>query len=239
MGKLIEIQNLTISLNERCLYNDINLSINEEDRFIFLGPNGAGKSLLLELIALGYSEYLTKKYKGLSVSGRILNKNGEDLLEPSTERNTISFISQKDEFYNNSSILDEAETACHGIGLELDVEKLEILLNRFGINKNTKTKIKNGFSNGEEKLIHIITKLLLFPKADLFLMDEPLNHLSFQNSKVFNDILVEMINEKPNLSIIMVSHCRAVCFAQKAISFKADKTLKTTDFVPYDCFTHG
>jgi hypothetical protein len=37
----------------------------------------------------------------------------------------------------------------------------------------------------------------------------------------------------------MVSHCGAVCFAEKAISFKADKTLKTTDSVPYDCFTHN
>lgn len=62
MKRLLEFRNVTISINDEILYTDLNLVINEGDRFIFLGPNGVGKSLLLKLISLGYSRNLQSEY---------------------------------------------------------------------------------------------------------------------------------------------------------------------------------
>ena len=238
MKKLIEFKNVTISIDDEVLYDDLNLIICEGDRFIFLGPNGVGKSLLLKLISLGYSRNLQSEYKGLKVKGQILDKFGNNLLDPNIARKNISYSEQMDIPYNNTTILEEAETACAGSEIDLDEAKLDRLLDTFGLIKKKKKRIKGNVSGGEGKLIRLITRMLKHPKADIFLLDEPLNHLSFENSRKFNDVMIEEINNKPELAIIMVSHCRAANFIDKALVYDKDsKTLKLADYSAYDCFS--
>lgn len=46
-----------------------------------------------------------------------------------------------------------------------------------------------------------------------------------------------MISKNPDLAIIMVSHCRAVDFTQKAMMYELPtKSIKLTDYSPYNCF---
>ncbi|SFC66528.1 ATP-binding cassette domain-containing protein [Ruminococcus albus] len=238
MKRLLEFKNVTITINDEVLYNDLNLVINEGDRFIFLGPNGVGKSLLLKLISLGYSRNLQSEYKGLNVKGQILDKSGNDLLDPSVARKHISYSEQMDTPYNNTTILEEAETACAGSEIDLDEAKLDHLLDTFNLSKKKKKRIKDNVSGGEGKLIQLITRILKLQKADILILDEPLNHLSFENSRKFNDVIIEEIKENPNLAIIMVSHCRAANFTDKALVYdKSSKTLKIVKYSAYDCFS--
>lgn len=58
MAEQIKFENLTVRLKNRILYENLNFTISDGDRYIFLGPNGIGKSLLLELIFLGNSREL-------------------------------------------------------------------------------------------------------------------------------------------------------------------------------------
>lgn len=106
MKKLLEFKNVTISIYDEVLYNDLNLVISEGERFIFLGPNGVGKSLLLKLISLGYSNNLQSEYKGLKVKGQILDSSGNDLLDPKVARKNISYSEQMDIPYSNTTILE-------------------------------------------------------------------------------------------------------------------------------------
>ena len=236
MEKLIEFKNLTVKLKDRILYENLSLIICEGDRFVFLGPNGVGKSLLLELIALGYSKELCDRYKGLSVSGMILDGKGNDLLNPVTDRN-ISYAAQAEDFYKNTTVYDEAETACHGVDMELDEDKLDYLLEKFDILDKKKKRIRNNISFGEGKIIHLITRILKLGNTNLLLLDEPLNHLSFKNSKVFNEVVENEIEENSKLAILMISHCRAVSFAEKAMIYDKDiKGIRVVEYKPYDCF---
>ncbi len=238
MKKLLEFKNVTISINDEVLYNDLNLGISEGDRFIFLGPNGVGKSLLLKLISLGYSRNLQSEYKGLKVKGQILDKSGNDLLDPNIARKHISYSEQMDTPYNNTTILEEAETACAGSEIDLDEAKLDRLLDTFNLTKKKKKRIKGNVSGGEGKLIQLITRILKLKKADILILDEPLNHLSFENSRKFNDVIIEEIKSKPELAIIMVSHCRAANFTDKALVYdRSSKNLKIIDYSAYDCFS--
>lgn len=238
MKKLLEFKNVTISINDEVLYDNLNLVINEGERFIFLGPNGVGKSLLLKLISLGYSRNLQNEYKGLKVNGQILDKDGNDLLNPSTARKHISYSDQIDTPYNNTTILEEAETACAGSEIDLDEKELDRLLDIFNLTKKKKKRIKGSVSGGEGKLIQLITRILKLQKADILILDEPLNHLSFENSRKFNDVIIQEIKKKPNLAIIMVSHCRAANFTDKALLYnKSSKTLSIVDYSAYDCFS--
>ncbi|MBO5320557.1 MAG: ATP-binding cassette domain-containing protein [Ruminococcus sp.] len=238
MKRLLEFRNVTISINDEILYDNLNLVINEGDRFIFLGPNGVGKSLLLKLISLGYSRNLQNEYKGLKVTGQILDKSGIDLLDPNVARKHISYSEQMDTPYNNTTILEEAETACAGSEIDLDEAKLDRLLDTFNLTKKKKKRIKGNVSGGEGKLIQLITRILKLKKADMLILDEPLNHLSFENSRKFNDVIIEEIRSKPELAIIMVSHCRAANFTDKALVYdRTSKNLRIVDYSAYDCFS--
>lgn len=238
MGRQIEFNDLSVRLGERVLYEKMNFIINEGERFIFLGPNGIGKSLLLELICLGNSRELSSRYKGLSVSGEILDSAGNDLLNPAVVRK-ISYVSQNEDFYKNKTVKEICRTSCNGIGIDLDEDKLDYLLTSFGLLEKKNQKIKNNVSFGEGKIIHIISRLLKLEASNIIILDEPLNHLSFKNSKVFNDLILEEIDHNPRLSIIMVSHCRAMNFAEKAMVYSAEnKGIVLKEYKSYDCFSN-
>ena len=237
MTEQIKFENLTVKLKDRILYKNLNFSINDGDRYIFLGPNGIGKSLLLELIFLGNSRELNERYRGLKVTGNILTPSGDDLLDPSTRR-WYSYVSQGEDFYKGMTIKEICQTACRGVGIELNEEKFDSLLNAFGIADKKNLKIKNNVSFGEGKIVHLISRLLKLEVTNVLLLDEPLNHLSFKNSKVFNELLRKEIQLNPNLIIIMVSHCRAMDFTDKAMVYDLEKrNVQFRPFRSYDCFT--
>ena len=51
-------------------------------------------------------------------------------------------------------------------------------------------------------------------------------------------VIIEEIKNKPELAIIMVSHCRAANFTDKALVYdKSSKTLKIVKYSAYDCFS--
>ena len=238
MRKLIEFENLSIRLKDRLLFDSLSFSINEGDRFIFLGPNGIGKSLLLELVCLGNSRELADRYRGLSVTGRILDSTENDLLNPATKRK-IAYLSQNEDFYKNMTIKEICKTSCHGIGIDFDESQLDSLLTAFGILEKKNQKIKNNISFGEGKIVHIISRILKLDATNLLILDEPLNHLSFKNSKVFNELITEEINRNPRMSIIMVSHCRAMNFTDKAMVYTTDnRGITFKPYHSYDCFSN-
>lgn len=238
MGKLIECKNLSVRLQGKCLYENLNFTVNESDRYIFWGPNGAGKSLLLKLIHLGHNGLLAEKYKGLAVSGQILDKNGRDLINPSAEERKIAYVSQEEIFRKNETVKEMCQMSCYGMGVELDEERFDFFLREFGLYDKKNKRISNNLSSGEAKIIHIISRLLTLKNVDLLLLDEPLNHLSFENSKTFNRLMLEEINKNPKLGIVMVSHCKAVTFPNKAIKYDSrSRTLADPPYQSYDCFS--
>lgn len=239
MSKQIIIEDLVVKLKDRVLYDHLNLRIEVGSKYVFLGPNGIGKSLLFELIFLGYSNELASRYKGLTVTGNIVDEEGKDLLNPSEKRG-IAYVSQDEQFYRGMTIKEMCQTSCNGAGIELNENKLDDLLSRFGILEKKNQKIKNNLSFGEGKIVHIISRLLKLDNMNLLLLDEPLNHLSFKNSKVLNDIIAEEIIKNPGLSIIMISHCRAMNFANEAMVYNvSEKNIVIKPYQSYDCFTHN
>ena len=178
LTRQIKFENLSISLKDKTLYDSVDITINEGDRYVFIGPNGIGKSLLLELMCLGNTKELSCRYKGLSVTGKIVGFDGNDLLDPKNERK-IAFVSQAEDFYKGKTIKEIFETSCNAVGLKLNEEKMDYLLDSFGIYEKKNQKIKNNVSFGEGKIVHIISRMLKLQATNLFVLDEPLNHLSF------------------------------------------------------------
>ncbi|WP_428062923.1 ATP-binding cassette domain-containing protein [Candidatus Avelusimicrobium fimicolum] len=244
MGKLFDIQNLSVTLQGKYLYKNLNFTLNEADRYIYWGPNGCGKSLLLELIFFGHNQDIQKRYKGLKLeSGQILDKEGRDLLNPANhDFNTmrkVVYLSQTEEPYRNLTVKEQCMQSCNSMQITWDESKLDYLLGEFGLKDKKNKKIGHRLSPGEGKIIHIISRILKLKVADIFLLDEPLNYLSFHNSKVFNKVMTEEIKQNPALSMIMISHCKAATFPTKAMEYNNQNHTVTfpLDYQAYNCFS--
>ena len=75
--KLLDVNGLTVSVEEKEILHDINLSINKGETHVLMGPNGAGKS------TLGYALMGNPKY---TVKGGSINFAGEDITKLAVDK---------------------------------------------------------------------------------------------------------------------------------------------------------
>ena len=93
---ILEIKNLYVSVNDKKILKDFNLTIKSGEIHTIMGPNGVGKSTLLKIL---------KKY--LEVDNELIKIGTYDLNDYNNEAiNSIYYISQNenlftDTFYNN------------------------------------------------------------------------------------------------------------------------------------------
>ena len=233
---ILTIKDLCVSIYDKVLYHNLNFTIYENDRYMFVGPNGSGKSLLLELIAVGYSNTLRQKYKGLTVTGEIIDDDGNNILLSSNRKKTnITFISQIELFYNNYTVKEQIETSCLAMNIDVSTNEIQNALSLFNTNINLNSKVSKSLSGGEGKIINLVSGILKLPKTKLLLLDEPLNHLSFENSKIFNRIINDYTEKNKDIAIVMVSHCKAINFVNKELRYMNGEFTKKT-YKSYDCF---
>lgn len=82
-------------------------------------------------------------------------------------------------------------------------------------------------SGGQKKLTNIMTNLIRFEFSNLLLLDEPLNNLDYGNVRSFSNVLTRIFREKPELGIILVTHCRSLPIVNRVIEIDpVEKGLK-------------
>ncbi len=199
---MLEINNLSIFINDRYIINNLNLVLNRGDKLAILGEEGNGKSTLLKSI-LGICEYA-------EISGNInLKGNKIGYLEQSINDENLNkkvydflFISEED-YYNKISDLYKY----------LDLIRLndEILEQKI-----------NTLSGGEKVKINILK--LLLNKYDILLLDEPTNDLDIKTlewlEKFMNGI------DKP---IMYVSHDETLLSNTANMVLHLEQIMKKTD----------
>ena len=146
---LVTLKNVNKKYNDKVLLNNVNLSIEDNDKIGILGINGAGKSTLLKII-VGESEV---------DSGTIFYRR----------ELKISYMPQNPKYDPHHTILDEV---LYQLKEVTDFEA-KSMLNKLGLTDHGKY-CKN-LSGGELRRLSLAMTLL--KKADLLLLDEPTNHL--------------------------------------------------------------
>lgn len=177
---MVEISNLSISIEDRFLIKNLSLTLNQNDKLAIIGEEGNGKSTLLKGI-LGICEYA-------EVTGSINTKGNKiGYLEQSLSENNLKKTGYEFIFSNTNSYNYSKKIYKYLESLNLD-EKL--------LDQKLKTL------SGGEKIKISILKLLL-EENDILFLDEPTRNVSPLSNPVIRKVLKEF-----NGTIISISHDR-------------------------------
>jgi putative ABC transport system ATP-binding protein len=191
---LLEIEDLKVKIEKRCLVDIKRFSFEKGFIYTIFGKSGAGKSTFLK--ALGSMI----KYEGN------IYLNGENLKQkyPLTEiRKKVHYIRQVPEFVPGKVIdsLKYIFSFKSNRDLGFDENYLNVLIDKFGLDRSILGKDIKNLSGGEKQRISIRRSLLIRP--EFILLDEPTSALDVYTEDNFITFLNGIKNE---FGVIVVSH---------------------------------
>jgi len=183
--KLLEINNLNKSFDNKEILKDINLSIQRGKIIGLLGKNGVGKTTLIKLI----NDLLTP------TSGEILIKGQKIGVET---KKVISYLPERT-YLNKQMKVSEVISYFQDFYDNFDSEKAKKLLKDLDLDINQKlTKM----SKGMQEKVQLV--LVMSRNADLYVLDEPLGGVDPATRDYILDTILSNFNE--NASVIISTH---------------------------------
>lgn len=178
---MLEFEKISHYYQNRCVFNDLSLEINEP-RVLLSGPNGSGKTTLL-MLAAGLLTPDAGKVSFYSES--VLTAESKHNIGISASKVTLPG------FLTVAELLD-----FHGHQFNCEVS--EHWLEQFALKQYWHTQVAN-LSLGNYKKLSLLTAVMHQPK--LLLLDEPANGLDEKARLVLNSLLSEYPGQ-----VIIASH---------------------------------
>lgn len=218
---MIEFQNVSIHFTGENLFENVNLRINDNDRFALVGSNGSGKTTFLNLIAGNYSPsegkiIIPKNYSIGFLPQEFFNNSALPLYSEvkSSMKNITRLENEEKKIHQILSSNADEEIQLKALH-ELDEihlqkvqcdyysheSKIEKVLNGMGFSESDFVRKVNEFSGGWQMRIELCK--ILLGEHDLLIMDEPTNHLDIDTL----DWLINYLKDYKG-SLILVSHDR-------------------------------
>ncbi len=218
-----QIINGAITFGNNTILEEINFTINKNDKIAIVGRNGSGKTSLLKSLvdndmlesglgledlkivkvgkpSIGYQEQHAFSNLDVTLLDEIL-KVYKDItnLENKIKKLEDKMISNA----TSETILEYTDCIERYklIGGYSYKKEYEVALNKFGFNSEDKMKKLSEFSGGQRTKISFLK--LLLSKPDILLLDEPTNHLDI----VTVEWLEEYLSTYPN-ALVVISHDR-------------------------------
>lgn len=195
MGTILELRELKKSYGKHLVLNDINLVVEEKDIFGVLGLSGAGKSTLVRCI------------NGLEAydSGEILF-HGTKITLNRDYRRKVSMIFQGFNLLQQRTVLKNVELAGEFVHDKNRTVKAKNLLELVGLSDKLNA-YPSELSGGQQQRVAIARALMTEP--EILLCDEATSALDPDTTKSILALLKEL-NEKLNLTLIIISHQMSV-----------------------------
>jgi len=188
---MIEIKNLTKKFDEKIVFSDFNLIIENGDFIIFSGPSGCGKTTLLNMIGA-----IEKIDDGEIIVDDIDIKNKKNHLN--YFRTKIGFLFQNFALVDNKTVKENLKLIRKDCKTNLSIEDA---LSIIGLEDKLNKKIYT-LSGGEQQRVALAR--LMLKKCDVILADEPTGSLDKKNAEAVLDILKQL--NKQGKTIILVTH---------------------------------
>lgn len=201
---MLTIKNLSVSVGEKEILKDFNLTINEKEVHAIMGPNGIGKSTICKTI-MGDPNYIV-------TSGSIIY-NDTDLLKLNvSERARLGIY-----LLNQSPIEIPGVSNAEMLRLRLNEnnptpisifdfnKKMTSICEKLDIPKSFIHRgINEGMSGGERKKNELLHLWMLEPC--LIILDELDSGLDIDSLKTVTNSLNEYLETHPKASILLVTH---------------------------------
>lgn len=193
---LLEVKNLYFNYqNDKPLFQNLNLNVDEGQIIALVGESGCGKSTLLSLI-YGLIDWQ---------DGEILFE-GEKLFGPKGNlvpgESQMKFVAQNYDLMPYGTVYDNVGKFISNINLKEKKEKVEELLDVVGLTEFARVIPKN-LSGGQQQRVAIARALAVLPK--MLLLDEPFSNLDFSRKFELREKLFNYVKEN-NLSLIISTH---------------------------------
>ena len=183
--KLLEINNLNKSFDNKEILKDINLSIQSGKIIGLLGKNGVGKTTLIKLI----NDLLTPTNGEILIKGQKIGVETKKVISYLPERTYLNkqmkvseVISYFEDFYDN-----------------FDSKKAKRLLKDLDLDINQKL---SKMSKGMQEKVQLV--LVMSRNADLYVLDEPLGGVDPATRDQILDTILTNFNE--GASVIISTH---------------------------------
>ncbi|BCN30359.1 ABC transporter ATP-binding protein [Anaeromicropila herbilytica] len=182
---MLESKNLVKKYMTKTAVKNISLSIERGRIYAILGPNGSGKTTFMKMAAgLVKPTNGTITYEGLPIGIESKEK--------------VAYMSTEPFFYSYMTIADVGKYY-QDFFKDFDMARYEDLIQKMDLNMKDKAKT---LSSGLAAKLKIAATLAR--KAELYMLDEPLNGIDIiAREKIINTIL-EVAND--NTSILISSH---------------------------------
>lgn len=200
---LLDVQNISVSVDEKTVLKNLNLKIGEGETHVLMGPNGAGKSTLGNAL-MGNPVY--------TLDGGKIIFEGQDLTGESTDKRAragmfLSFQNPLEvpgislESFIRSSIQQRTGERVKLFQFQKELQKNMRLLNMD--ESYVKRDLNVGFSGGERKKSEILQLLMLKPKFAI--LDETDSGLDVDAVRTVSKG-VEEYQKNQNGGLLIITH---------------------------------
>ena len=222
---IVQISNGTVFFGVNDVFENIDFTVNENEKIALVGRNGSGKTTLLKVLT-GEQElssgqliksnktsisYLKQNALALSTQTvrEVFNEVFKDILDIEAQ---LEQLSKQLETNHDEKLIDKysslQEEYKYFGGYTYNSEMLTVL-NGFGFKQEDLDRNVSSFSGGEKTKIAFAS--LLLAKPDLLLLDEPTNHLDLNTIEWLENYLT-----KYKKALVIVSHDRT--FLDKCVN---------------------
>lgn len=234
---ILSVKNLTVSLksNKSIILKNVSFDLKAGEVLRIGGPNGSGKTTLLKIIMLQTADYIVQSgevYLYPFSNKNILTFNEKEILK---YRAVVGFVGQKDNYdgLNKVTIGDLIDDAISVSKLSKEYV-VSLFIKYFADNKRITLKsIPSKLSGGEQRMVSIFLGLVCEGNSKLFIIDEPLNNLDFQNIMRVSDLLNDVHRDNSETGMIIVTHCKIITCINRQRELK-DGVLEEQDS-QYEC----
>ena len=201
---MLKISNLSVSVENKLIINNLDLEIGEGKKVAVMGPNGSGKSTLTNVIS---------GKPGYDIKEGCIKFEDTDILKINPEERAAMGIFMAFQYpveipgIANSSFLRTAinsirkKNNIEPVNTRIFLEEINKIASKLGLDKSFLSRNMNeGFSGGEKKKNEILQLLLLKPK--LCVLDEIDSGLDIDSLKVISKGISEYSNNKNSMLII-------------------------------------
>jgi phospholipid/cholesterol/gamma-HCH transport system ATP-binding protein len=200
MEKLIEIESLRKSFDEKEVLKGIDLTLERGENIVLLGRSGIGKSVLIKcIVGLVIPDSGTIRVFGKDIG--TLNYEGIDSL-----RKRVGFLFQGGAVYDSMSVRENLEFPLRRNIHRKKKKEIDEMVNRALENVgllDAIDKMPSELSGGMRKRVGLARTLILQP--EIILYDEPTTGLDPISSKEIYDLILE-IQKLYNTSSIIITH---------------------------------